>query len=132
MIMRNFLLALGLMSILFVNSVTALSSTVQTNLNERIPISIFTVEIHPPLRILQIPSEKRIRFGDIIGEELGLSRYRGLRLSKPICIRYDMTRQQISEALCDSFNVSHVSCFEGVILRKHFERIFPPFSLFNY
>lgn len=129
--MRNLLLALELVLALFSDSVIALTANTRINLNERIPISIFTVEIHPPLRILQIPSEKRIRFGDIIGEELGLSRYRGLRLSKPICIRYDMTKQQMSEALCDSFNVNHVSCFEGIILRKHFERIFPPFSFLD-
>ena len=129
--MRNLLLALGLALVLFSDSVVALTANTRTNLNERIPISIFTVEIHPPLRVLQIPSEKRIRFGDIIGEELGLSSYRGLRLSKPICIRYDMTRQQMSDALCDSFNVNRVLYFEGVILRRHFERIFPPFSFFD-
>ena len=102
------------------------------NYDERIPMTVYTVDIRPPLRILQIPSEKRIRFGNTVGEELGFSSYRGLLLHKPICIRYDMTIQQVADALCDSFNVTHVRYLEGVITRKHFERIFPPFSFFNH
>ena len=129
--MKNLILTLELILILCSDLVTALTGNTETNPHERIPIAIFTVEIRPPLRILQIPSEKRIRFGDIIGEELGFRRYKGLILNKPICVRYDMTIQQITEALCDSFNVNHVRCSEGVITRRYFERMFPPLSFFN-
>ena len=130
--MKNLVLALELVLILFSDLVTALTGNLRTNLQERIPVTIFTIEIQPPIRVLQIPSEKRIRFGDIIGEEIGFSRYRGIVLNKPICVRYDMTIQQIADALCDSFNVDRVRCCEGVITRRHFERIFPPFSFFYH
>ncbi len=129
--MKNLLLTFKLILIFFSSTVTALTSYSATNPRERIPISVFTVELRPPITVLQISSERRIRFGNIVGEELGLIRYRGYRLRQPIQIRYDMTSQQIADALCASFGVSQVRYLEGVIIRKHFERIFPPFSFFD-
>lgn len=74
----------------------------------------------PAVELYQFPSEKKLALGGLIATSINISckTYNGLKVNGSLNISWDMTMQQIGEALCKFFNVGNVTLWQGTITRE--------------
>jgi len=103
----------------------------QTDSQNQIPVSLYTVKHYPPVQVLIISSKEMVKFGEYITSEINLDcgSYNGHPVYSPIYIRYDMSLNEVVDSLCESFHVEGIECREGSITKEVFSKIFPSFSM---
>ena len=126
---RNLALIFGFFAALLSTAdINAMPSAEQTaDRQDRIPISLYTVRLQPPVEILVVPSKEKVKLGGFVAPEINVicERYNGLPLYSPIYIRYDMSLNDIVDSLCASFHVEGIECREGSISQEAFSILFP-------
>lgn len=127
--MKNLVFVLFVMSVINVDAMP--SKTQPTKGKNRVPITLYTVKLNPPVDILVAPSKKKIKFAGFVAREINIdcNNYNGLPVFSPIRIRYDMNLNEIVDSLCKSFRVEWIEWREGSMSKKAFSRIFSPFKV---
>ncbi len=111
--------------VMFFNS-NAMQSEQSGCSQEGVHVVLYKVNVQPPVEVLQIPSKKIIQLGGMISEsiEIDCKEYNGIKMSGPINIRYDMTKEEVGRSLCTAFGVDSIRFGEGIMPMDFYSRMF--------
>lgn len=125
--MKNLLLIIALV-LIFRLEANPFKQINFTDGSEDIHFVLYRVKTESKIDVLQIPSEERIILEHISQENIRIDsdNFNGVPVYIPINLDYSMTKKEICRALCESFNVSEILWFQGVMPRDEYLRIFPP------
>ena len=124
--MKNLAVFFAFFVSVFFNS-NAMQSEQSSRDQSGLPVVLYRVEVKPPVEVLQIPSKKIIQLGGIISKSIRIDckEYNGIKMNAPINIKYDMTKEELGQALCTAFGVSSINFREGIMPTDIYLKMFP-------
>lgn len=124
--MKNILLAFVSF---FVLSSNAMQSK-EKSCKDKIAAVLFEVCVNPPFQVLQIPSDK-IKVEELFGRTIKInhSKYKEWKLNKPLYINCKMSRNEITKALCVSFNTESILRKTCTLSQDDYQKLFPTVSV---
>jgi len=119
--MKNILLALGLCLCSNANAMRIVEN------QETISAILFTVDTEPPMQIIQVPSHKKVKFGDQIGQRIRVTGKNSTKTSVffPVYINYDTPANVVIDFLRKFFDVKTVECQRGRMSLDTYYELFP-------
>ncbi len=119
--MKNLLLTLGL----FLCSNT---NAMQTD-KEMISAILFTVNVTPPVQVIQVPSQKKVKFEDQVGQRIKVTGKSYNKVSRPSAyIKYDTPANVVIDFLRKFFDVNTVECRRCNMSLDTYQELFPTVS----
>lgn len=119
--MKNLLLTFGLFLCSNINAMH------KTENQEKISAILFTVDTEPPVQIVQVPSRKKVKFDDQIGQQIKITgkNYNGMSIFSSVYISSDTPANVIVDFLRKFYDVKTVEYQKCSMSLDTYHELFP-------